>query len=380
MVHTAVQELAEKLQSLTPREHGFAWFNPRVTLGHGRGPLNGMVIPAKDLHHVRTMPTSFGSANRQEWPRTTSDFLQKLIRRGAITAGKTQTSELGMTAYCEPLGLPAPENPRFPGHTPGGSSGGAAIAVARNLVRAAHASDGGGSIRVPAAACGVVGFKPEHNSRNGHPSTQGFITHDVQTQAILHNLYPRQTRLKIGVLCDPVHADSLIDDPITTAVEDTAHTLEKFGHQLVPITKPYGSWVFAVYTEILAAKAAAIHGETSPLVSWLREIGRRQAPKDKKTAIEAFNSVRDTVLDKWDVDVVLSPTLAHQPPEIGFFSSLSPEADFLAQTQWTPWATMFNITGGAALSIPVGQHSIHLGAVRVGNNEILGLGKQVADD
>ncbi|NLZ58861.1 MAG: amidase [Corynebacterium sp.] len=373
----SVASLATRLATMSPAEHGFSWFDPDVVAGHGRGPLGGMVIPAKDLHHVAGMPTAFGSATRQVLATETDPFLQALIDRGAIIAGKTQSSELGMSAYCEPVGMVAPSNPLLPGHTPGGSSGGAAVAVARGLVDAAHASDGGGSIRVPAAACGVVGLKPAHDSTGGRPATQGFITRDIDTQALLHDLVPVLRPLKIGVLLDPLHADTPVEAERIAAVEEAAHYLEQLGHRVIPVGLPYGPWAFEAFSEVLAWRSAKITGEASPLVEWLRKRGTAMSTAQRQRAVAAFNSVGATVLEAWDVDVTLMPTLSRTPPQIGFFSALSPEEDFLEQTRWTPWATLFNMTGGPALTLPDG---VQLGGIRVGTSELLGLGKQLARD
>lgn len=369
----SVAQLANRLAQLSPAEHGFAWFDPEITAGHGVGPLHGMVIPAKDLNDVAGMPTAFGNASRRKVATDTDPFIQNLIDRGAIIAGKTQTSELGMTAYCEPIDMDAPSNPVLPGHTPGGSSGGAAVAVARSLVDAAHASDGGGSIRIPAAACGLVGFKPAHDSRGGNPSTQGFITRDVATQVRLHALQPRTRRLRIGVLAEPIHANSLVDAPFLSILESTAHLLEKAGHEIVSVPLPYGAWAFEAYTEVFMMKSAGLTNLGSPITRWLSEQGRTLSPSARQSCVGAFDSVAETVHGAWDIDVLLTPTLAFTPPKIGNFSSMPPEEDFRAQTQWTPWATLFNMTGGAAISIPVDGVGIHLGGVRVGNEDILGL-------
>ncbi|MFP7366617.1 amidase [Corynebacterium callunae] len=369
----SVAQLSARLATLTPAEHGFAWFDPHITAGHGVGPLHGMIIPAKDLNDVAGMPTTFGNSARRTVAQTTDPFIQQLIDRGAIIAGKTQTSELGMTAYCEPVGMAAPENPLLPGHTPGGSSGGAAVAVARTLVDAAHASDGGGSIRVPAAACGLVGFKPAHDSRGGNPATQGFITRDVATQARLYALQPRRRRLRIGVLGDPIHAASSVHGAFIETVEAVAHLLERAGHEVVSVPLPYGAWAFEAYTEVLMMKSAAITQPRSALVNWLVEQGRGLSSEQRGNCVQAFDSVREHVLEAWDIDVLLTPTLAFMPPPIGYFSALGPEQDFLTQTQWTPWATLFNMTGGAAISVPVDGVGIHLGAIRADNADILGL-------
>lgn len=370
----ALKQLAPRIAELSPAEHGFASFDPENAAGHGIGDLSGMIIPAKDLHDVIGLPTAFGSVHRKRIATETSPFLQTLIDRGAIIAGKTQTSELGMSAYCEPVGMAAPINPLIPGHTTGGSSGGAAAAVARGLVDAAHASDGGGSIRIPAAACGLVGLKPAHDPRNGSPGAQGFLTRDLSTQARLHRLSPIVRPLRIGVLLTPLHAEVLVDAPIVAEVETTAHLLEAAGHHLSTLNRPYGAWAFEAFTDVFAARARTITGPSSPLVSWLHDLGQSTSASQRDRAIRAFDSVREVVLDAWDVDVILSPTLAFPPPPIGYFSALDPEADFYEQTRWTPWATLFNMTGGPALTLPSG---IHLGGIRVGSAELLGLGKQL---
>lgn len=369
----SVAQLADRLAAMTPAEHGFAWFHANFTVGHGKGPLRGMLIPAKDLNEVAGMPSSYGNAAKRSLATTTDPYIQSLIDRGAIIAGKTQTSELGMTAYCEPVGMEAPSNPRFPGHTPGGSSGGAAVAVAQSLVDAAHASDAGGSIRVPAASCGIVGFKPSHDSRGGNPSTQGFVTRDVATQARLHELNPRIRRLRIGVLAEPIHAETPVDPSFLTTLEATAHLLHKAGHDVVTVGRPYGAWAFEAYTETFMSKAAVITEPGSPIVEWLIEQGRALSPQQRQNCVRAFDSINEIVQLAWDIDVLLTPTLAFTPPKIGHFSSMPPEKDFLEQTKWTPWATLFNITGGAAISIPVDGVGIHLGAIRADDADILGL-------
>ena len=149
-----VAEIDSALSGLTPAEHGFAHVDLDFALAQveqldtiprdKRRKLWGIPIPVKDLSPVVGMPVSYGSVSRREIPDATDPFPEVLLNQGALIPGKTQTPELGMSAYTEPVGMPAVDNPRLPGHTPGGSSGGAAAAVARGVVRVAHASDGGG--------------------------------------------------------------------------------------------------------------------------------------------------------------------------------------------------------------------------------------------
>ena len=152
------------------------------------------------------MPTTHGHAERTYVAAETDPFVQELIDAGALIIGKSSAPELGLRVDTEPVGLPHPDNPLYPGHTPGGSSGGAAVQVARGLLRAAHASDGGGSIRVPAAACGVVGFKPAGEDL----SVPGFITRSVADAATLHGLTPRTPRARVGVLTEPLFAEATV--------------------------------------------------------------------------------------------------------------------------------------------------------------------------
>ena len=164
-----------------PQEHGFTYLDLQRTPTR-TGRLRGWILSAKDLNDVAGMPTTLGNAKRTYYPAVSEPFIAKLEKQGAIFIGKSSTPELGLRVDTEPVDLPHPDNPLYPGRTPGGSSGGAAVQVARGLVRAAQASDGGGSIRVPAAACGVVGFKPAGDELG----VQGFITRTVADNAFLH--------------------------------------------------------------------------------------------------------------------------------------------------------------------------------------------------
>lgn len=394
----SLEALVQKVQLLRPEEHGFAYFDPDIlTTGstgaqlHPTQPkpqeknrrLSGWIIPAKDLSDVAGMPTTMGNASRTYIASTTDAFIVRYQRQGALVPGKSLSPEMGLSAYTEPVGLPHPDNPTLPGHTPGGSSGGAAVMVARGLVRAAHATDGGGSIRVPAACTGLVGFKPAHDTTNANPVAQGFLTRTLADSAYVHGITPqRQLRpLRVGVLTTPVHADVKVADHMGAAVEVAAGYLSAHGHEVVEVSRPYGDAPFAAFHHVLCARARRIPGPASPLVEWLRTQGEGVSDRALQQAVETFMSVRSLLLSVWDCDVLLSPMLAFDPPKIGHFSSLSPEEDFYAQTQWTPWATMFNMSGLAALCFPYGsvRTPIHLGALRVSAAELFALGGQLND-
>ena len=179
----SISDLANALEGLTAEQHGFSHIDlEREPVAEG--DLSGWIIPAKDLYDVEGMPTTFGSKARTRMATETDPFIAAYEARGARIPGKSVSSELGLTVDAEPRDLPAVDNPIWPGHTPGGSSGGAAAMVARGLVRAAHASDAGGSIRIPAAACGIVGYKPSADTLAVH----GYLTTSVKDQAFLHQI------------------------------------------------------------------------------------------------------------------------------------------------------------------------------------------------
>lgn len=389
----AVTDFAHAIAGLSPAEHGFSHLGIQRALIRAEAlertsclcsrPLHGLVIPVKDLYDVAGMPTTFGSRARTRQATRTEPFVRRLLERGVVVPGKTATSELGMTAYLEPTDLPTVDNPRWPGRTPGGSSGGAAVAVARGLVSAAHASDGGGSIRIPAAACGVVGYKPPHDSSGGVFSTQGFITRSVEMSALLHGLtLPAEVpRLTVGLLTEPLFAEVEVSSRWGSAAERAARLLIDAGHRVIPVAPPaQAGEVFGAFRTIFSARAATI-APAEPSGAMVRHLRTRGALISPQELAQA-QRVQATMPALADVDVVLSPTLAHDPPPIGHFSTLPPEEDFWAQTRWTPWASWFNMNGQAAVSVPCGGAgaSVHLGAITVPPEILLALAREVSDD
>lgn len=338
------------------------------------GPLASLPIPIKDLTPVAGMPCSYGAASRMAWQES-DPLVLELERRGAIIVGKTATSELGMTAYTEPVDMPAPT---WAGHTPGGSSGGAAVAVASGLVRVAHGSDGGGSLRVPAAACGVVGYKPPHASRGGKLTAQGFITASVADQAFMHSVDLAAPRpLRVGVLLAPLHGDGAVSPAWVRAVKEAAAALSDLGHDVVECAPAYGPEPFDAFTTVLAGMCRRIPGAASPIVAWLRDRGQALSIAERAAALEVFHHVPTQVMAAWPFDVLLTPTLAFDPPPVGHFSALPPADDFAEQTRWTPWCTLFNITGWAGISIPFGGRSVHLGALRCSPSKLLSVAAEL---
>lgn len=387
-----VERLAGKLAGLGPAGHGFAHVDldrarrradelDRLPPRH-RGRLSGWLVPAKDLTPVAGLPLTYGNAARLIYPERTAEPIRLLERAGAIVPGSTAASELGLSSYCEPVGMPAPDNPVLPGRTPGGSSGGAAVAIARGLVRAAHGTDGGGSLRVPAAACGLVGFKPAHRARRGRLAASGVITRTVADQALVHGLEPaRPGRVRVGVLTEPLFGRRAAGPRWAEAARRAAALLEEAGVPTMPVRPhPDAAGFFAVFRVLVLAGADAAAPGTSPLVAYLARLGEGLDRRAFARAARAQQQILPAARRFWPVDALLTPTLAFDPPELGAFSRLSPEEDFLAQTDWTPWGSLANLTGAPAISVPMpagdGQRlppSIQLIGLNLGDSRLLGL-------
>lgn len=371
----SISALARALEHLSPAEHGFAYLDlDREPVAEG--DLSGWIIPAKDLYDVEGMPTTSGSKARTRMAEETFPFIAAYEARGARIPGKSVTSELGMSVDAEPRDLPAVDNPLWPGHTPGGSSGGAAVMVARGLVRAAHASDAGGSIRIPAAACGLVGYKPSASTLAVH----GYITTTARDQAFLHQLTPAlERKVRVGVLTEPLMADTVVQEEYLTAVHETAEALEAAGHEVVPVGRwPEAAITFEHYKNIFSSRLVSLT-HYDYLSEWLRERGLGVTGPQQRESEEYARALRPRLAQFWGVDVILNPTLAFDPPPTGAFSSLSPAENFAAQTRWVPWTSLFNIAGAAAISLPwpvpgrPQPAAVHLGSLTLDDPALLAL-------
>lgn len=351
--------------------------------------LTGLPVAVKDLYPIEGVTCTFGSAALARTGEITASPVERLLDRGATIPATTATSEMGATAYTEPVGMPAPDNPVRPGMTPGGSSGGSAVAVATGAVAAALGSDGGGSIRVPAAACGLVGLKPAHDVRGGRLATAGFLTRSLADAALLADLPDpgeyRIRRMRVGVTVEPFHADVAVGKQWREAALAAADRLSDAGHEVVEVPSPYdpaGPDVFHTFTEVMTYFASRMPDDAySPMVRWIRERGRAVSDAAARRHHRLRLELPETIRGRWEIDAVITPTLAFDPPPVGHFAAMAPERNFLAQTEWTPWLSLWNLTGWPGLSLPFGPAgaSVHLGGVRCGAAELLALATDLAD-
>lgn len=343
----SLKQLARDLSSLTPQEHGFTYIDtsrrPKTT-----GRLSGWILSAKDLNDVAGMPTSKGAKHRAYNAETTDATIAALEDQGALIVGKSSTPELGLRVDTEPVDMPHPVNPLHPGATPGGSSGGAAVQVARGLLRAAHGSDGGGSLRVPAAACGVVGFKQAGTDLG----VSGFITRSVADAAFLHDIKPRKAPARIGVLKQPLFAHTRVDPRHLRAVDEAAAQLSAAGYPVQDIAPyPTADVTFESFRHIFTSRLADMDSGEG-YFEWVRQQGLKVSERMLADALRHTKGLPRLLADCWQVDATITPMLAYTPPQIGTFLALDHEENFMEQTRWSPWGSLFNVAQLPAISIP----------------------------
>ena len=321
---------------------------------------------------------------------------------GFVTVGKTNTPELGILPTTEPKAYGPSRNPWDTSRSTGGSSGGSAAAVAAGMVPVAHANDGGGSIRIPASECGLVGLKPTRQRISEGPvvgdnmsglTAELVVSKSVRdTAAILDAVHgpapgdpyvaPPPARpyteelgadpgqLRIGLLTEPL-LEAEPNEVVTEAARDAARLLESLGH-VVEDSHPTGfedvDLVDTFLTRWMAGQAAALDqlqtvvgreigpGDVEPLTWALAEEGRRRSASDYVSAV-ARHQLVSRIVAGWfeEFDLLLSPTLGEPPPPLGEFddSGEEPLAALLRGVQTATFTANFNVTGQPAISLPL---------------------------
>jgi amidase len=399
------QACLERAEAVGPELGAFARLAPdlalaqardldaRLARGEGRDlPLLGVPCPVKDLNPVAGVGWEAGSAAMAGVVAEADDDIVGWLRdAGTVMVGKTAICEFGLTCYTEPdVGAPA-RTPWDSTRSAGGSSGGAAAAVAAGIVPLAHGSDGGGSLRIPGSACGLVALKPSRGrigtgSRLPGPGlgTDGVLSRTVRDTAValdvLAGSRPGETyhapppevtflaacerptgRLRVGVLATPVIADADVHPACLAGLERAARLLESLGHDLEPAPRPFEVAAWDAFAAVWAVGAlqiplpAAAEPVLVPLTRWLRDRGRAVSGLEYATALAGVQQLTRDVATAWDrYDLVLTPTLAQPPAPIGSLrDDADPAADFAAQTRFTPWTSVYNLSGRPAIQLPV---------------------------
>lgn len=355
-------------------------------------PLRGLPIAHKDLIDVEGSPTTRGSAALPHLlAKRDSPEAASLRKTGAISLGKTQVPEFGLNAYSENLIAPPVRNPLDTTRTAGGSSGGIAAAVAAGLVPFAPGSDGGGSIRIPALACGLVGLKPGLGAiptdvlsgtvdEFGAPrlGVTGPIARDARDAALLFDAMRGKHSepsvaavraadgllgLRIGVsFASPF--ESAHPTPISpeerAAVETAATILAARGHDVELAEIHFDPRYPEVFAQVWTAGLSLLklEAEAEEKLTTLTRTFRRRALErtmsEHQAAAQELTQIAQSMREAWgEYDVILTPGLAFGPPHIGAFTALDADADYRMQCEWTPFTSMVNVAGLPAIAAPV---------------------------
>jgi amidase len=359
--------------------------------GTGDGPLAGVPTAIKDLTPTAGMRTTLGSAAFRDWvPDVDAHVVTAVRAAGMPIIGKTATSEFGAALYTETALGPPARNPWSLDLTPGGSSGGAAAAVAAGLLPVAHGSDGGGSVRIPAALCGLVGYKPSRGLVPVGPGSFGAFGLPVHgaigrtvadcaalvavmgrpvpgepylppfAAATLVDEAPAGRPLRIGRFTGPMLAECPVDPDCVKAVDAVSATLADSGHHVVDIDPPFDPSVFPLFEVVWAALSAVPlppDGETllTPLVRWLRDRGTTLTAGDLTAALTGLQYQVERAAARLAAhDLTLCPTLAGTRAAVGEFTAAGdPAEDFAMQARFSPYCAVFNLLGAPAIQLPV---------------------------
>jgi amidase len=356
-------------------------------------PFAGVPLPIKDLLPVAGQPVTYGSRGAPPGVSTETEPVAVAFRRaGFILTGRTNTPEFGSITVTENSRFGATRNPWDPAHTPGGSSGGAGSAVAAGMFPVAHASDGGGSIRIPASCCGLVGLKPSRGRvASTVPGWQGMSTEGAVSRTVADtasvldvisgfdphawwNAPPLERPLADEVGADPgglrvalctVSALGLpLDEQVIVAVEHAGRLLEAAGHTVTTLDAdvfdPVG---LGPFLNVVNAGLSEAEGFDWELVE-----PHNRAAKAAGEAVDSLTMARSmaelqrmtrAIVARFDdeFDLLVTPTMSIEPPRVGLLEAAHegagtgmPPMEVVAMAAFT---AVFNITGQPAVSLPL---------------------------
>ncbi|HET9848970.1 MAG TPA: amidase [Candidatus Dormibacteraeota bacterium] len=387
----------------------------RVSRRERLGLLDGVAVSIKETAGLAGYRNSEASRAFEKATAPVDGFpVGRLKDEGAVILGKTNASEFGTRPVTEGPLFPPARNPVDPSRTAGGSSGGAAAAVAAGLCALSHGGDGGGSIRIPASCCGVVGLKPSRGRISSGPilgedwaglATAGVIARTVAdaalaldamaghlpgdpywaetTEPFLPAAQRKPSTLTIGWT---IEGAAPVDDDVATAVESIAGRLSRIGHRVTRVEPDLTR--FRPLIQVLAVTSVGVKRIERPeLLDPLNRLMFEVAPATTaveylKTLMQLHQEARKLVALWDDIDILLTPTLTYPAPKIGTLGqNLETASDeFL---DWLSFTHPFNCTGQPAISLPLAKASngLPIGIQLVGRPRdeytILSLGAQL---
>jgi len=354
--------------------------------GRDRGPLHGVPIALKDIIDVRGVPTTAASRVREGHSAAAdAPVVTRLREAGAVIIGKTNLDEFAFGTTSENSAFGAIRHPLDPSRSPGGSSGGSAVAVAAGMALAALGTDTGGSIRIPAALCGIVGLKPTL----GEISTVGVVplsktfdhvgsfTRTVADARLVHHAVtgsrgpapgsrgadlPRSAKdLRLGI--PRGYLTDLLDGDVRARFDEAAAALQTAGAMLTDVSVPHASLTPAVYIHIHSSEGATFHARTldsqperyTPVVRRRLELGRYVLAEDYARAMDGRDVLRREVEAALkDCDALLLPTLPIPAPAVGAETMPIGGREEPVRALMLRLTQLFNVTGNPAISIPCG--------------------------
>jgi amidase len=354
-----------------------------------RAPMFGVPYSIKDLNWTKDIKTSMGSKNYENFmPPADDEVVIKMRNAGGILLGKTTTPEFGGRPTTEGGLCPPARNPWNLEHTAGGSSGGAGSAVAAGLGALAQGSDGGGSIRIPSACCGVVGIKPSRGRISMSPvageAWAGFATfgpmarsvRDVATMLdVMHGNVVGDpywapepiTSFKAAVEIPPRHCRigmisktslAKVDPETITALESAAKSFEDMGHRVEPVSCDPGGRMRDIVMALICAGVGSVPvtdvNLVDPVVRELWETGQKMtAAQYIATVTQMHNISREIVQELAPYDAIISPVTSRPAVRLGTLPS-HPSKYLTELPEWIPFTFPYNATGQPAFSVPNG--------------------------
>jgi len=374
-------------------------------------PLLGVPTAIKDLNNTAGIRTTFGSRVMADFvPQVDDVVVTQLAAAGTISLGKTNTPEFGFPCYTDNDLVGPARCPWDPSRLAGGSSGGAAVAVAAGMVPFAQGSDGGGSIRIPASINGIFGLKPSRGRISNAPlgadvtglGTNGPLALTVRDaaamldamagpvlgdhawapplpdgQTFLGSVERTPGRLRVGRWLQSPMPDVELEPEVAAAFEDASALLEGLGHDvedvpaglLGPDVLPSFEQVWALSGTTLPVPRSRV-GELRPLTRMLRGRGlamSAQAAMESMIALRLFT--RRFLQATAEYDVLLAPVCTMTPRPLGWFDADGDGAeDFERQKRYAAFTALFNVTGQPAVSLPLywAEGRLPIGSMLVG--------------
>lgn len=395
------QAVLDRIDRLNPRLNAFVTLTPELALEQARaaeqayrtgtaGPLAGVPISIKDLTPTKGIRTSRGALYSANWvPDYDPPFVERVYAAGAVMLGKTNTPELGWKGESTNRVFGSTHNPWRYGLTPGGSSGGAAAAVAFGLGPLAQGSDGAGSIRIPASFSGIFGHKPSFGlvpqyppSAVGDVSHMGPMTRTVTDSALLLNVtagadardrfswssgidYVEALKTPLPKLKIAYSRDlgvPIVEPEVARLIDEAVKAFAEMGHEIVEATPavkdPYSingllwaAGMAGAFKDNLAELRDSFDPGRLAMIDWVQD----------RTAVEiaAAQVARNAYVDAMrtfmaDYDLLLTPTLPCTAFPVGLDAPETVNGQVLKDLSWTPYTYPFNLTGQPAASVPAG--------------------------